>query len=411
MQATSTIERAPQPSPAPNLHHRVLIIGGGDAGISVAARMHRAAAGVDVAILEPSEQHYYQPLWTLVGAGEARKEATVRSEAAYIPRGVAWIRDAAAEVVPERNEVRTRDGRTITYDFLVVAPGIQVNWGAVNGLEDAIGHDGVCSNYSYDYVDKTWEFIRAFKGGTALFTHPNTPIKCGGAPQKIMYLADDAFRRQGVRDRTNIIFVIAGAGIFSVPKYAKTLNRVIDRKGIDVRFKQNLVEVRGAAKQAIVQHVETGEQTLIPYDLLHVTPPMSAPDFIRASSLANDTGWVDVDKGTLRHVRFPNVFSLGDASSLPTSKTGAAIRKQAPVLVHNLRRALDGEAPDAVYDGYAACPIVTGYNKLVLAEFDYDLTPRESFPFDQSKERRSMYLLKKHGLPALYWHGILKGRA
>lgn len=411
MQATSTIEREPRTAPAAESHYRVLIIGGGDAGISVAARMRRAAPGVEVAVLEPSDKHYYQPLWTLVGAGEARKESTVRSEESYIPKGVTWVRDAAAELVPERNEVRTRDGRTITYDFLVVAPGIQVNWGAIPGLEDAIGHDGVCSNYSYDYVDKTWEFIRAFKGGTALFTHPATPIKCGGAPQKIMYLADDAFRRQGVRDRTNIIFAIAGAGIFSVEKYAKTLRGVIDRRGIDVRYKHNLIEVRGREKQAVVEHVETKEQTVIPYELLHVTPPMSAPDFIRSSALANETGWVDVDKGTTQHVRFPNVFGLGDASSLPTSKTGAAIRKQTPVLVRNLRRALDGEAPDAIYDGYAACPIVTGYNKLVLAEFDYDLTPKESFPFDQSKERRSMYLMKKHGLPALYWHGILKGRA
>jgi len=410
MQATSTIEQAPAAGRAKDAHHQVLIIGGGDGGISIAARMRRAAPGVEVAVLEPSDKHYYQPLWTLVGGGDARKEATVHDEAAYIPRGVTWIRDAAAELLPEQNEVRTRDGRTIAYDYLVVAPGIQVNWNAIPGLQEAIGHDGVCSNYSYDYVDKTWEFIRTFKGGTALFTHPNTPIKCGGAPQKIMYLADDAFRRQGVRDRANIIFAIAGGGIFSVEKYAKTLRDVIDRKGIDVRYKHNLVEVRGREKQAVVQHVETGEQTVIPYELLHVTPPQSAPDFIRSSPLANEAGWVDVDKATLQHVRYPNVFSLGDASSLPTSKTGAAIRKQAPVLVRNLRRALEGESPDAAYDGYAACPIVTGYNRLVLAEFDYDLAPQESFPFDQSKERRSMYLFKKHGLPAIYWHGILKGR-
>jgi sulfide:quinone oxidoreductase len=388
----------------------VLIIGGGDAGISVAARMRRAAPAVEVAVLEPSDKHYYQPLWTLVGAGEARKESTVRDEAAYIPRGVTWLRDAGAELLPDHNEVLTRDGRRIGYDFLIVAPGIQVNWDAVAGLREAIGRDGVCSNYAYEYVDKTWEFLRAFRGGTALFTHPNTPIKCGGAPQKIMYLADDHFRRADVRDRSQVIFATAGGGIFSVEKYAKTLNEVVARKGIDVRWKHNLAEVRGAAKQAVFERLDTHERVVIPYDLLHVTPPMSAPDFVRSSPLANEAGWVDVDRATLRHPRYANVFSLGDASSLPTSKTGAAIRAQAPVLVHNLRRVLEGKEPDAAYDGYAACPIVTGYNRLVLAEFDYELAPRESFPFDQSKERRSMYLLKKHGLPLMYWHGILKGR-
>jgi sulfide:quinone oxidoreductase len=304
----------------------------------------------------------------------------------------------------------TSGGLRLSYDFLVVAPGIQIDWHKIEGLKEAIGHDGVCSNYSYDYVDKTWEFIRSFKGGNAVFTHPATPIKCGGAPQKIMYLADDHFRKAGVRDRTNIIFGIANAGIFAVPKYAATLTKVCQRKGIDVRFRHNLVEVRGGAKEAVFENLDTHDLVTIPYDLLHVTPPMSAPDFLKRGQLANADGWVDVDKFTLQHVRYANVFGLGDASSLPTSKTGAAIRKQAPVLVRNLVAALDGKSLAARYDGYTACPLVTGYGKLVMAEFDYDLTPRETFPFDQSKERRSMYLLKAYGLPAMYWRGIMKGR-
>ncbi len=403
-------ERTPETAGRLTAHHQVLIIGGGNGGISVAARMRRAAHGVDLAVIEPSDKHYYQPLWTLVGGGEARKEVTEHDEAAYIPKGVAWIRDAVEDLLPDQKQVRTRDGLIVGYDFLVIAPGIQINWSGVKGLPEAIGHDGVCSNYSYEYVDKTWEFIRNFQGGTAVFTHPNTPIKCGGAPQKIMYLADDYFRKSGVRDRTNVIFASAGGSIFSVEKYAKALNKVIARKGIDARFKQNLVEIRGASKEAVFRHVDTGEESVVPYDLIHVTPPQSAPDFIRRSPLANEAGWVDVDKNTLQHVRYPEVFSLGDASSLPTSKTGAAIRKQAPVLVRNVLRAIDGQPPLPDYDGYAACPIVTGYNRLIMAEFDYDLMPRESFPFDQSKERRSMYLVKKYALPAMYWRGILKGR-
>jgi len=392
-------------------HHRVVIIGGGNAGISVAARLLRRLRGLDVAIIEPSPTHYYQPLWTLVGGGVFDKRVTARPEASVIPKGAAWIRDRVATVCPDEKAVETERGQRVTYDYLVVAPGIQQNWSAIDGLEDALGKDGVCSNYSYEFVDRTWEFINAFKGGTAVFTHPNTPIKCGGAPQKIAYLADETFRRNGVRDTSEIIFASANAGIFAVEKYAKTLSKVVERKDIDARFRHNLVAVHPDRHEAIFEQLDTGEQVAIHYDLLHVVPPMSAPDFIVRSPLANAAGWVDVDRNTLRHVRYPEVFGIGDASSLPTSKTGAAIRKQAPVLVANLVAAILGSGAEASYDGYTACPLVTGYGKLVMAEFDYDNTPQETFPFDQSKERWSMYQVKAHVLPRLYWHGILKGRA
>lgn len=399
-----------QASATPGVQHQVVIIGGGNAGISVAARLRRADRNLDIAIVEPSEKHYYQPLWTLVGGGVFEKQVTEHSEASVIPDSVAWIREAVAEVCPEDNGLLTAAGKRIGYKFLVVAPGIQINWDRVAGLPEAIGHDGVCSNYSYQYVDKTWEFINGFRGGTAVFTHPATPVKCGGAPQKIAYLADDAFRKNGVREKSNIIFMSANASIFQVPRYAATLSKVVERKGIDARFRQNLVEVNGGEKKAVFENLDTGERTTIAYDLLHVTPPMSAPDFVKSGPLANADGWVDVDKFTLQHVRFPNVFSLGDASSLPTSKTGAAIRKQAPVLVKNLLSAIASKPLTSHYDGYTACPLVTGYNKLVMAEFDYDLHPKETFPFDQSKERRSMYFFKAQILPRMYWHGIMKGR-
>ena len=398
-------------SPATDVHHEIVVVGGGNGGISVAARLCRALKAPDVAVIEPSAKHYYQPLWTLVGGGVFPKEQSEHSEASVMPGKAVWIRDSVAELHPAENLVVTGEGKKVGYDFLVLAPGIQVDWGKIKGLTESLGKDGVCSNYSYEYVDKTWEFIKAFKGGNAIFTQPGTPIKCGGAPQKIAYLADDAFRKAGVRDKANIVFATANAAIFQVKRYADTLTKVAARKGIDVRFRQNLTELRPAAKEAVFQHLDTGEETVQPYDLIHVTPPMSSPDFIKSSLLANADGWVDVDRSTLQHVQFPNVFSLGDASSLPTSKTGAAIRKQAPVLVKNLLALREGRPLSGKYDGYTACPLVTGYGRLVMAEFDYDLTPQETFPFDQSKERRSMYLVKAYGLPALYWHGIMTGRA
>lgn len=390
-------------------HYQVLVVGGGTAGITVAARLRRRNKGLTMAIVEPSEKHYYQPLWTLVGAGVFPKEQSERDEAAFIPRETDWIRERVAAFRPVESCVVTASGMVIRYDYLVVALGIQIDWGKITGLEESLGRDGVCSNYAYRYVDYTWECIRNFRGGTALFTMPNTAVKCGGAPQKIMYLAEDHFRKSGVRDKSDVVFASAQGSLFAVEKYRKTLEEVAARKHIDARFKLNLVEVRGAVKEAVFEHLDTNKQVVVPYDLLHVTPPMSAPDVVKRSTLANEAGWVEVDKFTLRHPRFANVFGIGDCSGLPTSKTGAAIRKQAPVVVDNLLAAVEGKPLTAEYDGYTSCPVVTGYGRLVLAEFDYEGKPRETFPFDQSKERLSMYLLKAYALPRLYWGAMLRG--
>ena len=392
-------------------HHTIVIVGGGTAGITVASRIINEDPDADVAVIEPSEKHYYQPLWTLIGGGIFPKEESERAEAEVMPSEATWIKDFVESFAPGENSLTTRRGQTVTYDYLIVAPGIQVNWDQIAGLKACIGKEGVCSNYSFDTVESTWNAVKSLKEGVALFTQPAGAVKCGGAPQKIAYLAEDHFRKSGIRDNIDVVFTLAGPRIFAVEKYRKALEQVVERKGIDVRYRHNLVEVRSASKEAIYRHMDTKEEIVIKYDMLHVTPPMSAPDFVSSSELSGEGGWVDVDMHSLQHTRFANVFSLGDASSLPTSKTGAAIRKQAPVLVSNLFAAMRGEPLTASYDGYTSCPVVTGYDSLILAEFDYDKKPAETFPFDQSKERFSMFMLKKVGLPALYWHGMLKGRA
>jgi sulfide:quinone oxidoreductase len=392
-------------------HYTVLVIGGGNAGISVAARLLRKRK-LDLGIIEPSDKHYYQPAWTLVGGGAFDIQKTVRNQADFIPRGATWIRHRATEVNPEQNQVILDDQTVLTYDYLVVAPGIQCNWDAVKGLPETLGKNGVCSNYSFQTAPYTWELIRNFKGGKAIFHAPHTVVKCGGAPFKAMFMAADYFRRKGILQKTDIQFWSGGTRLFAVDKYEKTLLAVAKRYNIGFHFYQRLEEIDGPNRRARFvgtgQH-NKGEEKWIDFDMMHVTPPQSAPDFIRNSPLANEAGWVDVDKHTLQHVRYPNIFSLGDASSLPTSRTGAAIRKQAPVLVQNLLSVMDNKPLVALYNGYTSCPIVTGYGKLVLAEFDYHNTPVETFPFDQSKERWSMYQLKKVVLPWLYWNMILKG--
>jgi sulfide:quinone oxidoreductase len=403
---------AATPAGSGSRSHQILVVGGGAAGITVAARLRRASRGADIAILEPSDAHYYQPLWTLVGAGVVRKEVTRRDERALIPKGVTWIRDSVARFEPERNRVTTGRGDEIGYEWLVVAPGIQLDWGAIQGLEGVLGREGVCSNYAYDQCGHTWETIRGFRGGTAIFTMPPPPIKCAGAPQKIMYLADDHFRRAGVREKTRIVYAAGTATMFAVKEYAAVLDRVCERKGIERYFQHKLVSLHPDRREAVFLDMKTQGELRLPYDMIHVTPPQGPPDVVRRSPLADAAGWVEVDKHTTRHPRFPNVFSLGDASSLPTSRTAAAVRKQAPVLVANLVGAMRGEQTRGTYDGYAACPITTGYGRLLLAEFDYDLRPTPSFPLlDPMKERWSFYQLKRYGLPLLYWQLMLRGLA
>ncbi len=393
-------------------HHQVLIVGGGSAGLTVGAMLRNREDAPEVTIIDPSEKHYYQPIWTLVGAGIFSKEESERNEGDFIPPGAEWIKDAVDTFDPDNNSVTLKSGETHTYDVLVVAAGIQIDWDKIPGLAESVGKPGtgVCSNYSYDTVDSTFENIRNLKKGTALFTHPSGAIKCGGAPIKITFLASDYWRRHGVGNQITKKFIKGGGGIFAVPKYAKTLTEVSDRYNIERVWNNDLVEIRSDAKEAVFKNIQTGEQTVEKYDMLHVSPPMSAPEFIKKSPLAAKSGWVEVDKETTQHVRYPNVFALGDCSSLPTSKTGAAIRKQAPVTVCNIMSFFSGCNLNKRYDGYTSCPLVTGYGSLILAEFDYDKKPAESFPFDQSKERYSMYALKAYGLPRMYWHGMLRGR-
>lgn len=365
---------------------------------------------VEVTLLEPSDKHFYQPLWTLVGGGIFPKEKSMRDEASVVPEGVTWKKEAAEKIDPAAKTVTTKGGEVLSYDYLVVATGLVCNWSAIPGLADSLGTKGVCSNYSYQHVDYTWETIKNFEGGKALFTHPAGAVKCGGAPQKIMWLAEDWWRREGARSKMDLQFYIALPNLFAVEKYRKTLENEVARRDIRCSFEKNLLSIDADKKEAVFADLAGGEEERVSYDMIHVTPPMGPPPFLQDSGLVNADGWVDVDQYTLRHGTYGEVFGIGDVSSLPTSKTGAAIRKQAPVLVDNLESVMNGQEPVAKYDGYTSCPIVTARGRLVLAEFGYDKEPAETFPIDQSKPRYSMYLLKKWALPVFYWNGMLKGK-
>lgn len=392
--------------------HQVVIVGGGTAGISVASRLRRNGVR-DIAVIEPSADHWYQPLWTLVGGGEATLESTRRPQASVMPRGVTWIRDRVTGLDPATNRVSTREGGDVSYEYLVLAPGLQLNWDRVAGLADTIGSNGVASNYAPEFAPRTWQFIRAVRSGTAIFTMPPGPIKCAGAPQKIAYLAADWWRKQGVLNDIRILLVQPERAIFRQPQWADVLEGVAARYGIEVLRETELVAVDGAQRQATLLDHATGTKQSVPFDVLHVTPPQSAPDIVASSPLADPAspfGYARVDKHTLRSPEYPNVFALGDVANLPTSKTGAAIRKQAPTVAANLLAAMHGQDGTKRYDGYTSCPLVTARHHLLLAEFDYDLVPRPSLPLlDTMKERVDMWALKRYGLPVLYWRLMLRG--
>lgn len=405
----------------------------------MAAQLLRKDRKLDIALIDPAQKHYYQAAWTLVGAGTYNYKATERDMASVIPSGATWIQQGVQELDPDTNKVTLQDGSTVTYDYLVACPGIQMNLNAVEGLAETINKNNVCSNYVNP--NYTWEVLQNFQGGTALFVSPATAIKCGGAPQKIMYLADDYFRRTKKRDKTDITFITPGSVIFGTEPFKSTIMEVVKRKDIQLRFFHALTKVDGPNHKATFkimahqdepdvlyyQHRPLREKVVaeaeveIEFDLLHLAPPQSAPDFIQRSKIAApdgpQKGWTNVNQYTLQHNVYANVFALGDAAGLPTAKTGAAVRKQAPVLVENLLHVIhhDGAEMQPDYHGYSSCPIVTGYGKMVLAEFDYD-NKRASDPmitrfFDTSKELFAMWILKKYGLPFMYWNLMLKGKA
>lgn len=396
--------------------HSIVIVGGGSAGITVAAQLLAQDPQLDIALIEPSDRHYYQPAWTLVGGGDYDITKTLAWEKNLIPPQVKWIQDAVTTFDPDQNSLMTKRGQQVSYQYLVVCPGIQIDWDRVENLPKALGQKGVCSNYSYSTAPYTWEALRTFKGGTAIFTMPATPIKCGGAPQKIMYLADETFRKLGIREKTKILFCTALGSLFQVKEYAQSLAQVIEKKGIEVKFNHNLKALRPESREAVFATTTANgdpEEVTIAYDMIHAVPPMSAPDFIKQSSLAmpeNPLGWVDVDKHTLQHTRYSNIFSLGDASSLPTSKTVAAIRKQAPVVVKNLLAFKASQELNNTYTGYTCCPLITGYGRLIMAEFTYANVPDSTFPIDSTQERWDMWMLKRYALPWIYWNRMLKGK-
>jgi len=395
--------------------HDIIIVGGGAGGLGIASSLLRRKPDLDILVIEPRDTHYYQPGWTLVGCGVFDRNITKRSMESVMPRGVKWKKAAVAEFEPENNGVVLEDGEKIAYRVLVVAPGLKLDWEAVDGLSETLGKNGVTSNYRYDLAPYTWELVQGLKSGRAIFTQPPMPIKCAGAPQKAMYLSADHWVRSGDLKDINVEFHNAGGVLFGVADYVPALMKYVEKYSIDLCLNENLVAVDGPAKKAWFDRTDGEGQTTrveTDFEMMHVCPPQTAPDFIRKSPLANEAGWVDVAQDTLQHNKFGNIFSIGDACSAPNAKTAAAARKQAPVAAVNIVNLLEGRAPGAEYDGYGSCPLTVERGKIVLAEFGYGGKHLPTFPqwvINSFEPSRLAWYMKEQMMPTIYWRMLLKG--
>lgn len=391
----------------------IVVIGGGAAGIGVTASLLHRRPALRIAIIEPSDKHYYQPAWTLVGSGTYDIGQTVRNMANVIPPKAEWIQAAADGFDPDNNLVNLEDGRSIGYRQLIVCPGIRLAWEKIDGLQETLGKNGVTSNYHFDLAPYTWSLTKNLKSGKALFTQPPMPIKCAGAPQKAMYLSSDYWLRHHLLDNIEVEFNTAGAVLFGVSDFVSPLMEYVKRYHAKLAFNSNLVKVDGTNKIAVFDIKDSeGNVTRMekPFDMLHVVPPQVAPDFITKSSLADAAGFCEVNPKTLQHPRYSNIFSLGDACSSPNAKTAAAARKQIVIVAENLLAAKEEREFPNIYDGYGACPLTVGDGKVILAEFGFGGKLLPTFPLNPTVARRFAWFLKTRLFPWLYWNGMLKGR-
>ncbi len=404
------------PTDVGDAHFAVAIVGAGAAGVSVAASLKARKPDLEIALIDPADIHYYQPGWTMVGGGVFEPQETAKVMGGLIPKGVHWVKAAVAAFEPEKNAIVLDGCRVVTYDRLIVCPGLKLDWAKVEGLEETLGRNGVTSNYRYDLAPYTWKLVQGLSRGRAIFTQPPMPIKCAGAPQKAMYLSGDAWFRRGVLKDIDIQFMNAGGVLFGVKDYVPALMEYVKKYDATLNFFHNLIAVDGPAKTAVfeVKAPETEARRVeVEFDMIHVCPPQTAPDFIRVSPLADAAGWVDVDQATLRHKTFANIWSLGDVMNAPNAKTAAAARKQAPTVAENVVADIEGRSPTAQYDGYGSCPLTVERGKIVLAEFGYGGALKPSFPgwlIDGTKPSRAAWLLKERILPPIYWKAMLRGK-
>ncbi len=397
----------------------IVLAGSGLAGLALAHRLTRLLSGAKITVIDAKEAHNYQPGYTLVATGVWPESKVVDSNADFMPAGVEWVKDMVAEFDPAANTVVTAGGQRIAYDYLIVAVGTRQDWKQIEGMDvAAIGQNGLTSVYpSSKAAVATWEAMDAFrkKGGNAVMTLPSTPLKCAGAPLKMTFMLRDRLAQAGTMAQSKIDFYSALPNIFGVKVVNDDVINRWGQLGVDLHTTQKLKAIDIGARRATFTNPE-GTATEVPYDFIHVVPPMRAPDAVKNSDLAwkegpmAGGGWLEVDKATLQHRRYPNVFGLGDINGTPRGKTAATVKKSAPLVAQNLVDTIAGRTPKLQFDGYTSCPMIVREGSAMLIEFDYEgrLTP--SLPMiEPLQESYFAWLMKVRMLKPAYL-AVLKGR-
>jgi len=398
---------------------RIVIIGAGAGGTSLANRLVRRLDGAQITLIDPRREHLYQPGLSLVAAGLKPADYVVSQTTDWLPSGVRLIAEAAAAIDPEAKTVETAGGETVEYDFLVVAPGLVLDHDAIEGFSlDMVGSNGIGALYAGpQYAAATWTAAQAFTetGGVGLFTRPATEMKCAGAPLKHTFLIDDIARTAGQRGNAEFIYAAPQSSLFGVPIVAERVRMLFGERDIQTAMSHTLTAIDAGAKRATFA---TGEGTTeIDYDYIHVIPPQRAPDVIRQSGLSwadrwTDQGWVECDMHSLRHLRYDNIWALGDVAGVPKGKTAASVKWQVPVVEDGIVAAIEGRALEESYNGYTSCPMITRVGRAMLVEFDYDNNLVPSFPglIAPLEELWISWLMKEVALKPTY-NAMLRGRA
>ncbi len=399
---------------------RIIIVGAGAAGLAAASRLAETLDAAKITLIDAHKQHFYQPGFTLVGAGIKRKDYVVSRTAEYVPPGVELIAESVAEFDPESNRVVTDSGKSLAYDFLIVATGLTLEYGLIEGMnEKLIGKAGVGSIYhSPAAAQATWQTMSAFadRGGQGVFLRPATEMKCAGAPLKYTFITEDYLTRRGRRSKAEIVYNANNKVLFSVPIVSEKVRMLFQERGIQVNYERVLKAIDPGRRIATFSTPEGSEEQ--GYDFIHVIPPMRAPEAIRNSPLSWKTGawaeegWMEVDKGTLRHVRYSNVFGVGDIAGVPKGKTAASVKWQVPVAVDHLVAQIAGKTSNARYTGYTSCPLITRLGRAMLVEFDYQNNLTPSFPglIAPLEELWVSWVMKTMALKPTYI-SMLRGRA
>lgn len=397
----------------------IMIAGGGAAGLAMASRLSRALDGARITMIEPRREHRFQPGFTLVYAGVWRPADVLTRTARYVPSAVRWVEAMVAEIDPEAKAVVLSNGEKLNYDFLVVATGLDLDYRAIEGMDESlIGKEGIGSIFAgAEAAAASGRAFEAYaeKGGLALFGRPATEMKCAGAPLKVTFLADDAMRRRGNRAKAHIEYLAHSGVVFAVQPVNERVSAMFAERDIKVRYHHVLRAIDPGRRRAVFDTREGKAE--YDYDYIHVVPPMRAPDAVRNSPLrwqegplAAD-GWVEVDRGTLRHTRYPEVFAVGDVAGVPRGKTAASVKWQVPVAADGIVSTIAGRESTERYNGYTSCPLITGVGRAMLIEFDYEgrLTP--SFPFiDPLKEMWISWFIEEQALKPTYY-AMLRGLA